>query len=152
MSPPSNKPHSDPSRSRPGAAALRALESARSHLANAARPADPRTRYVDAHLAALRAAAAVVAHHEKGEPRPRRRRRPRSVWELLPAVAPELSEWAAHFAAGARKRAAAEAFLPGSVTAEEADALRADARVFLALVETMLGVEHRPTWSGRDVA
>ena len=43
--------------------------------------------------------------------------RPRSVWVLLPQVAPELAEWAAFFAAGAGKRAAAEAGLSRAVTA-----------------------------------
>ena len=41
--------------------------------------------------------------------RRRRRRKPHSVWELLPQVEPALTEWAAYFAAGAGKRAAAEA-------------------------------------------
>src|ERR1700733_927238 len=38
-----------------------------------------------------------------------RPRKPQSVWELLPRVEPALCEWAAFFAAGASKRAAAEA-------------------------------------------
>src|SRR5262245_12880338 len=61
-------------------------------------------RFAVAHLAALRAAAAVLATRAK----PGGRRGPRSAWELLSQAAPELSEWAAFFAAGAGKRAAAE--------------------------------------------
>ncbi len=70
-----------------------------------------------------------------------RRGRPRSVWELLPQVEPALTEWAAFFAAGAGKRAAAEAGLPRAVSAREADDLLRDAETFLSLAETALGVE-----------
>ena len=83
---------------------LSMLQSARRGLAEAADESAPGARYVTAHLAALRAAAAVVA--ARGEPRSRRRK-PHSVWELLPQVEPALTEWAAFFAAGARKRASA---------------------------------------------
>ena len=96
-----------------------------------------------AHLAALRAAAAVVA--AKADPgATTRRRKPLSVWELLPKVAPALSEWAAYFAAGAAKRAAAEAGLPRAVSAREADDLLRDAEVFLSLAEDALGVAAQP--------
>jgi hypothetical protein len=54
-------------------------------------------------------------------------------------VAPELTEWAQFFAAGAGKRAAAEAGLSRSVTGREADDLLRDVETFLALVETTLG-------------
>jgi hypothetical protein len=80
---------------------LSMLQSARRGLAEAADESAPGARYVTAHLAALRAAAAVVA--ARGEPRSRRRK-PHSVWELLPQVEPALTEWAAFFAAGAGKR------------------------------------------------
>ena len=69
----------------------------------AARAADDTgERYVAAHLAALRAAAAVLA--VRG--RPRRGSVALNVWEVLPRVAPELAEWAVFFASGARRRAA----------------------------------------------
>src|SRR5258705_435303 len=71
---------------------------------------------------------------------PRRPARPTSAWTLLCRVAPELTEWAGFFAAGAAKRAAAEAGLPRSVTAREADDLLRDAETFLAVVETLLGL------------
>ena len=126
-------------RHRMAPSALALLDSARRGLADAIDETSPAGRYVAAHLAALRAAAAVVA--VRGEPSSgSRRRRPRSVWELLPQVEPTLAEWAAFFAAGASKRAAAEAGLSRAATAREADDLLRDAEVFLSVVETALGV------------
>ena len=64
---------------------------------------------------------------------------------LLAEVAPELTEWASFFAAGAGKRAAAESGSRRAVTEREADDLVRDADRFLALVETSLGLtEHLP--------
>src|SRR6202162_5516447 len=117
---------------------LSMLQSARRGLAEATDETSPGARYVTAHLAALRAAAAVVA--ARGEPKTRRRK-PHSVWDLLPQVEPALTEWAAYFAAGAGKRAAAEAGLPRAASAREADDLLRDAETFLSLAETALGVE-----------
>jgi hypothetical protein len=66
------------------------------------------------------------------------------VWELLPRVEPALSEWAAFFAAGAGKRAAAEAGLVRAVSAREADDLLRDAETFLSLAEEALGLPGQP--------
>jgi HEPN superfamily protein len=130
-----------PCRVAPSALAL--LESARHGLADAGGTPDPGGRYVAAHLAALRAAAAVVT--AKADPgKGRRRSGPRSVWELLPRVEPTLAEWAAFFAAGAGKRAAAEAGLSRAVSASEADDLLRDAETFLSLAESVLGVPTAP--------
>jgi hypothetical protein len=118
------------------------LHAARHGLAEAAETSVPAARFVAAHLAALRAAAAVLATREPGSGR---RGRPRSVWVLLPEANPALSEWAAFFAAGADKRAAAEAGLPRAVTASEADELLRDAEIFVSLVEETLGVPSQPT-------
>ncbi len=108
-------------------------------LAAAATATTSGERYAEAHLASLRAASAVLA----ARARPARvRRGPSSVWSLLPEVAPELGEWSAFFAAGAGKRAAAEAGLP-VVTTREADDLLRDSATFLALVETTLGLDHQ---------
>ena len=85
-------------------------------------------------------AAAVLACRARPAPTSGRRARPTSAWVLLPAVAPELGEWAEFFAVGARKRAAAEAGLPAAVTPREADDLLRDAQTFLAVVETTLGL------------
>ena len=122
---------------------LNLLATARRGLAEAGAEGDPGTRYICAHLAALRAAAAIVA--ARGEPGTgTRRRRPRSVWELLPQVEPALAEWAAFFAASAAKRAAAEAGLPRAATAREAEDLLRDAGTFLSVAERALGVDSQP--------
>jgi SAV_6107-like HEPN len=122
---------------------LNLLDTARRGLAEAAAEGDPGTRYICAHLAALRSAAAIVA--ARGEPGTgTRRRRPRSVWELLPQVEPALAEWAAFFAASAAKRAAAEAGLPRAATAREAEDLLRDAGTFLSVAERALGVHGQP--------
>ena len=126
-------------RCRVSPSALALMASARRGLAAAQDENSAGARYVAAHLAALRAAAAVVA--VRAEPAGAgRRKRPQSVWELLPRVEPALAEWAAFFAAGAGKRAAAEAGLPRAVSLREADELLRDVETFLSLVESALQV------------
>jgi hypothetical protein len=71
-----------------------------------------------------------------------------SVWVLLDLVAPELGEWAGYFAAGAAKRAAAEAGIPRVVSAREADDLLRAAEQFVAVVEVVLGLAHQPSLDG----
>lgn len=123
---------------RPAAALLAAAHVGLAEAAMSSRPAE---RYVASHLAALRAAAAVLA----ARARPGATRRgPTSAWALLTVVAPELGEWAGFFAAGAMKRSAAESGVPHAVTAREADDLLRDAQTFLALVETTLGLIPQP--------
>lgn len=132
------RPGGQRQQARIASSALALMESARHGLAAAEDEVTPGGRYVSAHLAALRAAAAVVA--ARAEPPGGRRRRPQSVWELLPKVEPALREWAAFFAAGAAKRAAAEAGLPRAVSAREADELLRDAGAFVSLAEGALGI------------
>ena len=121
------------------------LAAARHGLAEAAAAPRPPERFALAHLAALRAAAAVLAVRARpAPPGPGRRRRPASAWRLLAVVAPELAEWAAFFAAGAGKRAAAEAGAPGAVSAREADDLVRESEAFLAAVAAALGRPHQP--------
>lgn len=127
-------------------AALELVGLARRGLAEADLAASVAERYAAAHLAALRAASAVLA--ARARPALTARRRPMSAWVLLADVAPELAEWAGFFAAGARKRAAAEAGFTGAVTSREADDLLRDAETFLALVETTLGLPHQPVLTG----
>jgi hypothetical protein len=130
-------------RTRPGAVSSAAtlLAEARAGLAEAAAATTAHERYAAAHRAALRATAALLATRT----RPVDRRRPqRNAWVLLAQVAPELAEWAAFFAAGAGKRAAAEAGLSRAVGVREADDLLRDAETYLALVETTLGLAHQP--------
>lgn len=97
-------------------------------------------KYVAAHLAALRAAAALLAAYTKPN-----RGRPTSVWTLVSKVAPEFTQWAQYFAAGAGKRAAAEVGLGGAVTPREADDLVRDAHEFIDLVAEKLGVSRQLT-------
>ncbi len=130
---------------RVGADSTGLLLLARSGLGEAALAGDPPHRYAAAHLSALRAAAAVVAAKARPAERTGPRGRPVSVWVLLARIAPEMSEWAQFFAAGARKRAAAEAGLAGQVTPREADDLLRDAETFLAVAETALMVDHQET-------
>ena len=117
------------------AAATQLLDKAHRALREATGHTDPRQRYATAHLGALRAAAAVLAARTRPEPA---RRRPRSAWVLLGQVTPELGEWATFFAAGAAKRAAAEAGLSHAVTERESDDLVRDVGAFLSVVETSL--------------
>jgi hypothetical protein len=114
------------------------LAMARTGLAEAVQTPADGLRYATAHLAALRAAAAVLAAWAR--PEPGRRNRLTSVWALLTAVAPELGEWASFFAAGASKRAAAEAGIPRVVSQREADDLTRLAGSFVAVVELALGL------------
>jgi hypothetical protein len=99
---------------------------------------DVPTRYACAHVAALRSAAALLA--ARARPAAGRRPRPKNAWVLLTEVAPELGEWATFFAAGAAKRAAAEAGSTRAVSEREADDLVRDADRFLAVVEQALGL------------
>lgn len=156
---------------RVSSSALDLLAQARRGLVEATQFEYPAERYATAHLAALRASAAVLAdraqptgpmagevgfraghrgRHGTGRSAgsgsatvrslPARRRRLRSAWELLSEVAPELSEWADFFAAGAAKRAAAEAGVRSAATERDADDLIRDVETFVAVVMTTLGL------------
>lgn len=98
-------------------------------------------RYAAAHLAALRAAAAVLAHDARSDMRSGHRR-PTSVWTLLARVAPDLAEWAAFFAAGTNKRIAAQAGMISAVSEREADDLVRETSQFISLVAGRLGAPH----------
>ena len=120
------------------------LERSATSLRDAITARDVPTRYACAHVAALRAAAALIS----ARARPtavRGRRQQKNAWVLLTEVAPELGEWATFFAAGAAKRAAAEAGSSRAVAEREADDLVRDADRFLAVIERSLGlVPHLP--------
>ncbi|SDR70118.1 hypothetical protein SAMN04488570_0069 [Nocardioides scoriae] len=119
------------------------LDRAATSLREAITSTDVPERYAQAHVSALRATAALLA--ARARPTATGRRPQKNAWVLLAEVAPELSEWASFFAAGAAKRAAAEAGSRRAVTEREADDLVRDADRFLALVETALGLtEHAP--------
>ena len=120
----------------PSPSALGLLRQAELGLAEASGLAEPARRYATAHLAALRAGAAVLAvRAQPATPR----RGGRSVWQLLPKVAPELGEWAAFFAAGSAVRAAAEAGITRMVTERAADDLVRQARQFLEISRSLVG-------------
>ncbi len=132
------------SRPRPTPTSARAADSLREAMTTA----DVPRRYACAHVAALRATAALLA--ARATPvRPPRRGRQKNAWVLLAEVAPELGEWASFFAAGAAKRAAAEAGSRRAVTEREADDLVRDADRFLGLVEESLGMTSATSRSGR---
>jgi hypothetical protein len=119
-------------------AALDLLAQARAGIEEAVLLDTPNERYATAHLAALRTAAAVLAARGRPEPTARRRAKIRSAWEVLPEIAPELTEWSALFASGARRRARAEAGIRGAASTRDADDLLRDVAMFLRLVERML--------------
>ncbi|MBT0995819.1 colicin transporter [Cellulomonas sp. DKR-3] len=79
--------------------------------------AEPWERFSHAHLAGLRAAAAVVARRGA----PGGRGAPRTVWGMVDAVAPELADLAAFFADGAALRSAVDAGRFDRVTEERAE-------------------------------
>lgn len=125
-----------------GAASLDLFASARRSLAQAHLSVVPDDRYVAAHLAALRAAAAVLASRRPASGR--RSSRVHSVWALLPRAAAELGEWAEFFAITARRRAAIEAGLV-TASAREADDLVRDAETFLARIADHLRLTYQPS-------
>ena len=117
------------------------LARAAESLCDAVVARDVPTRYACAHVAALRAAAALLAARARPASASGGRRRPqKNAWILLAEVAPELAEWARFFAAGAAKRAAAEAGSTRAVSEREADDLVRDADRFLGVVEQALGL------------
>lgn len=114
------------------------LGQARTTWAEAALESRPAERYRAAHIAALRAAAALLAL--RARPAATIRRRPTSAWVLLDQLAPELAEWSAYFADSAVRRAAIEAGSLTAVTERDADDLLRAAGEFVAIVDRMVGV------------
>jgi hypothetical protein len=95
----------------------------------------PGERYVAAHVAALRAGAALLATRA----RPARSSRIRSVWQLVPGIAPELGEWCAYFDAIGRRRIFVEIGRE-HVSQRQADDLVRDAEAFLEQIAGILEV------------
>jgi SAV_6107-like HEPN len=120
------------------------LERSRAGLLAAAASRTCSERYLAAHMAALRSAAAVLA----ARGRPGARGGPRSVWEVLPRIAPEMGEWASFFAATASRRAAIEAGRGEMITAREADDLLRDAEAFHHVVEASFGLPYQQVLPG----
>ena len=132
-------------------AALELVERARADLLEACHTRGVAERYLQSQLGAMRAAAALVSARAGGE----RQSGPQSLWDLLPAVAPELTEWAEFFAVttartlptgptrptGPPDRATA---LTAPVSAREADDLLRQAETFVDLVCRSLGLPAVP--------
>jgi hypothetical protein len=93
-----------------------------------------------AHLAALRGAAAVVAARD-GRGR-QSRLGPVSLWDLLARLAPELAEWARHFALMTQRMSLVESGRV-VVSVREADDLLRDAEAFLVRAEVVVGLPPR---------
>ncbi|WP_270889140.1 SAV_6107 family HEPN domain-containing protein [Pedococcus sp. 5OH_020] len=114
--------------------ALDLLDRSRHSLLEACHSSDIAQRYVQARLGALRAAAALVAARTT----PDGRSGPRSLWDLLPSVAPELSEWARFFELVATRER-------HQLSAREADDLLRQSEVFVDLVCRSLGLPVHPS-------
>ena len=140
--------HPVPRRAPAPPAALDLLAQAERGVEEASALSDPQEAYVAAHLAALRTAAAVLAVRGRPETTPRGRRRIRSAWEVLPEIAPELSEWSRLFSASAERRARIEAGIRGVAGQRDAAELTRAAAYFLRLVEGML--LRQPVLRGED--
>ncbi|PJI94352.1 SAV_6107 family HEPN domain-containing protein [Luteimicrobium subarcticum] len=95
------------------------LARADAELAAAHAAGEPAERFVHAHLAALRAAAALVALRNVAAPRGRTA----SVWVLVERAEPGLAAWSSYFADGARLRAAVDAGRFDAVDPARADEL-----------------------------
>lgn len=119
---------------------LRLLARADGELVAAALSGPPWERYLHAHLAALRAAAAVLA--VRGTPRGRGA--PRDVWGLAERVAPELAGWWSYFASGARLRLAIEAGRTDRVGPQRADEAVGCAERAVEAVRVVLGLADDP--------
>jgi hypothetical protein len=118
--------------------AAQLMERARVALREARLEQRAADRYQSAHLAALRAAAAVLA--SRARPATSARRRPTSAWVLLEAVAPELADWSAYFADSANRRAAIDSGALSVVSDRDADDLIRGAGEFIGLAGGMLGL------------
>ncbi len=118
---------------RSAGASLDLLDRSRHSLLEACQSREVSQRYLQAQLGALRAAAAVVAARAT----PDGHCGPRSLWELLPTVAPELAEWAEFFELVAARRGHAH-------SAREADDLIRQSEAFLDLVCRSLGLPVHP--------
>lgn len=113
-----------------------AMDRAAHSLTTANRAGTPGERFVAAHVAALQVVAAVLA----ARPRSAARGRTMNAWLLLERSAPELTDWATYFSAGAAKRAGVEAGLDHIVSPQEAEALQHASEQFFHEVADRLGL------------
>ena len=113
------------------------LQRADAELLAAQFSSEPWERLSHAHLAAVRAGAALLA----ARGRPGGRRVSRSVWEMLDAVAPEVQRWSGYFAAGASLRSAVEAGRFDIVSPARAEQAVCAAEDFLDAVRALVEAE-----------
>jgi len=100
----------------------------------------PDETLLHAHLAALRAGAALV--QVRG--RPGGRPAPRTVWDMVAVLAPELAAWAAFFADNAGTRSAVEAGRGDLVDGRRAERALAAAEDFQTAVRAVIGADVQP--------
>lgn len=105
-------------------------------------------RFSHAHLAALRGGAALLA--VRG--RPGGRRPPRTVWDMLRVVSPELGRWSDYFAAGAGLRSAIEAGRFDAVSEARAEQALCAAEDFIDELRTLLAADASTTPPGYGAA
>ena len=117
-------------------AALELLARSDAELVAAQLAGTPEEQFLHAHLAALRAGAALL----QVTGRPGGRARPRTVWDMVAAVVPELTPWTVFFAAGATIRSAVEAGRDGVVDDARAERTLAAAEDF----QEELELDHSP--------
>ena len=122
----------------PAATTFDLLDRARATLVAAHLSETTNDRYIQAHLAALRCAAAVVADRTPVRARARHGAPMRDTWTALAGITPELTEWADYFALCGVRRGALEAGQYASP--READDLLRDAETFHGLVLAALGL------------
>jgi hypothetical protein len=106
-------------------------------LDHAAHAKSHNATYTLAHLAAVRAAGALISVKIPPE-QAARMIRPASPWDLLPRIAPDLAEHAQFFKAGTALRTQAEHGKRNAVTAEQAEEMLSQALQFTETIEGML--------------
>ena len=105
-------------------------------------------RFYHSHLAALRGGAALLT--VRG--RPGGRRPPRTVWDMLRVVAPELGLWSDCFAGGAGLRSAIEAGRFEAVSEARAEQALCAAEDFIDELRALLTSEASTTPQGHGAA
>jgi hypothetical protein len=91
--------------------------------------------YSLAFLAAMNAIGALLASRQD---RLAGLRRPDSVWDLVPIVAPELAAEASYFRERMRTCSLADANQPNAVTRDEAEEMLSQASLFITAIEKIL--------------
>ena len=123
-------------------AALDLLDRSHATLEQAAQSRCAGDRYIQAHLGALRAGAALMAARPAGRGAGGRRGGIRNVSQAVAASAPELGEWSAYLSWCTHRRQAIETEGAPAGQREADDLLRA-AATFVGLIEAALGVPAR---------